>query len=111
MITSDNPKVRKGMDLVDEMTTEELDSLVDYIRAVFKTKKAQDAARVRASLDKGDPVRIVGNTKPQYLSGLTGRVHEKRQTRITVKLDRGPVGKFRSGIVICPPQMLQKIED
>lgn len=109
MITSDNPKVRKGMDLVDDMTTEELDQLVDYIRAVFKTKRAQDAARTRALLRKGDPVRITGPTKPGYLSGQTGVVHEKRQTRISVKLDGGPIGKFRSGIVVCQPQMLEKI--
>jgi preprotein translocase subunit YajC len=111
MNSIDNEKLAAGMDLVDDMTTEELDALVDYIRTVFKTKRQGDAARMRAQLSKGDRVQIVGPTKPQYLSGLTGVVTEKRQTRIAIKLDRGPVGKFRSGTVVCPPQMLRKVED
>ena len=110
LVTSDNPKVRKGMDLVDEMEREELDALVDYIRQVYKNKSALDKARTFASLREGDKVRL-RNIKPLYLNGLTGTVEEKRHTRITVKLDRGPTKKFRSGKVICTPTSLTKIED
>lgn len=110
MITSNNPKVRQGMDLVDSMEPEELDQLVDYIRVVFKSKRDQNNARTFATLREGDQVRLK-NIKPQYLIGMTGVVESKRQTRITVKLDRGPTKKFRSGKVICSPASLERIED
>jgi hypothetical protein len=109
MVTSDNPKVRKGMDLVDEMDADELSSLVDYIRMVYKSKRSMDKARAFATLREGDHVRL-GNIQPLYLQGLTGVIEEKRQTRITVKLDRGPTKKFRSGSVVCTPTSLTKIE-
>lgn len=101
-------KVQKGRDLVDEMTADELDQLVDYIREVFKSKRNQDAARVRASLKQGDRVQLT-NIKPQYLKGLTGVITEFRTSRITVKLDRGPTRKFASGNVICSPGSITKI--
>lgn len=110
MITSSNPKVRQGMDLVDSMEPEELDQLVDYIRVVFKTKRAQNAARSFAELQVGDPVRL-RNIKPQYLIGMTGVIEEKRQTRLVVKLDRGPTKKFHSGRVVCSASSLTKIEE
>lgn len=104
-------KVQEGMDLIDSMDKSELDALTDYIRHVYKSKHAMDRARAFASLREKDPVQIVGQTKPQYLEGLTGVITSKRQTRIVVKLDRGPIGKFRSGNVICAPTMLKKLED
>lgn len=110
MINSTNPKVRQGMDLVDSMEAEELNELVDYIRVVFKTKRAQQNARANASLKVGDRVRLTGAYKPQYLRGLEGEVTSKRNTRIEVTLDR-PVGKFWNGKVICTAGGLTKIED
>lgn len=101
--------LKKSMDLIDQLSDQELDSLVDYIRHTYKLRKNQRSARAFAQLEEGDRVRIIGNTKPQYLSGMTGSVHEKRTSRITIKLDHGPVGKFRTGKVICSPSMLQKI--
>jgi hypothetical protein len=111
LVTSDNPKVRKGMDLVDEMTREELDSLVDYIRQVYKNKSALDKVRAFATLRVGDRVQYQNNTRPGYLAGLTGTIEEKRQTRVVLKLDCGPIGKFRSGRVVAQPAFLTKIED
>lgn len=104
------PRVQQGMDIVDEMNTEELNALVDYIRHVYKNKSSMDKARAFATLRVDDRVRL-GNIKPQYLTGLTGVVVEKRQTRITVKLDCGPIKKFRTGKVICSAATLTKIED
>lgn len=100
-------KVQQGIDLIDSMTDEELNSLVDYIRATFKTRRAQRNAKARAALNVGSRVRIIGQTKPQYLSGMTGEVKEFRNTRVTIALDAGPVGKFRTGRVICSPGMLE----
>jgi hypothetical protein len=103
--------LQEGFDLVDEMTTDELSSLVDYIRGVFKSKRQQDNARALATLKVGDRVRLSGTYKPQYLNGLTGVVKEKKQTRIVVTLDRGPVGKFRTGNVVTTAGGLTKLEE
>lgn len=108
MVTSDNPKVRKGMDLIDSMEVEELDALVDYIRQVFKSKRQQDRNRAFATLKVGDRVRY-HNCRPLYLNGMTGTILEKRESRFRVQLDR-PTGKFRTGIVISSPSSLEKIE-
>lgn len=109
-MTANNSLVKAGIDLVDEMSADELNELVDYIRLVFKAKRQQDAARIRATLKVGDRVQIV-NCKPQYIVGLTGTIEEFRNSRITVKLDRGPTRKFASGKVICTPNSLRKLED
>lgn len=111
MSTSLNNKVQQGMELIDSMTSEELSQLVDYIRVVFKTKRTQDNARAQAMLKVGDRVRLTGTYKPQYLQGLTGEIVDKKQTRVTVKLDKGPVGKFRSGKVIATPAGLTVIDE
>lgn len=104
-----NDRVQQGIALVDEMNADELNQLVDYIRQVFKSKRDQDAARVRASLHLGDVVKISGNIKPQYLQGLTGKVVEFKNSRVLVELDRGPVRKFRTGRVLCSPTALKKL--
>lgn len=103
-------KVQQGMNLVDDMDRAELGALVDYIRHVYKSKGALDKARAFGSLKVNDRVRL-RNIKPLYLQGLTGVVEEKRQTRIVVKLDRGPTKKFRTGRVVCTPTTLELIED
>lgn len=102
-------KVQQGVELIDSMTDEELNSLVDYIRVTYKTRSAQRNAKARAELSVGCRVKLVGNYKPQYLKGLTGTVTEFKNTRISVKLDCGPVGKFRSGIVLATAGGLEVI--
>lgn len=103
-------KVQEGIELVDEMTADELNQLVDYIREVFKSKRSHDAAKKRASFNRGDQV-VLTNIKPAYLQGLTGVIEEFRTSRITVKLDRGPIRKYASGRVVCSPNSLEKIEE
>jgi hypothetical protein len=92
--------LQKAIDLVDELTDEEFHSLIDYIRSTVKSRAARKNAMAQARIKVGTRVRFEGPRKPQYLSGLTGVVEEKRQTRVLVKLDRGPVGKFRNGKVL-----------
>lgn len=103
-------RVQQGMDLIDEMEVDELNTLVDYIRHIYKTKRSQNAARKFATLAVGDRVRYLGPVRPGYLEGKTGEIVEKRQTRLVVQLDCGPIGKFRSGRVIAQPASLEKIE-
>jgi hypothetical protein len=109
MATALNPKVQQGMDLVDNMTDEELNNFVDYIRYALKDRSARRNAKAKALVSVGDRVRLAGKYKPAYLMGLTGVITEKRQTRVVVKLDRGPVGKFKSGTVITTPAGLEII--
>lgn len=104
-------KLQQGFDLVDQMNADELDQLVDYIRQVFKTKRTHDAARMYATLKLGDRVQFNDNNKPKYLNGQTAVVVEKKDSRISVRLDRGPQGKFRTGTVLAPASALIKLED
>lgn len=108
-IDSTNNKVQQSMDLVDDMTDEELNSFVDYIRYTMKERARRRNAQAQATVKVGDRVRLAGKYRPQYLTGLTGEVVEKKQTRVTVKLDCGPVGKFRSGKVLATPAGLEVI--
>lgn len=82
-----------------------------FVKALNQMKKADrqaKAAQVLASLSKGDRVKILAG-KPQYLTGRTGTIVEVRQTRLTVELDCGPIGKFHNGRVITPASLLEKI--
>lgn len=112
MTTSDRAIVRQGMDLIDRMDADELSELVDYIREVFKSKRSLDAARKRTQIRVGTTrVRISNKIKPIYLQGQTGTITKMRDTRVEVTLDRGPQGKFRSGVVVCNPSTFDIIED
>lgn len=93
-------KLQQGIALVDELTDDELNQLVDYIRVSYKTRRAQRNARAKAQMTVGTRVMLAGVRKPQYLSGLTGEVVEIRNTRVVIQLDRGPVGKFKNGKVV-----------
>jgi len=102
-------KLMDAMDLIDRLDDEEFSQIIDYIRYKVKARQKEKSARAFATITVGDRVRIVGPTKPQYLAGQTGTIEEKRQSKLTVKLSGGPVGKFKSGKVICPASMLEKI--
>lgn len=60
-------------------------------------------------LDIGSHVRLTAR-RPSYAYGLTGKVVEFGRTRVTVELDSGPTGRFKSGRVICPLSILELIE-
>lgn len=109
MVDSLNAKVQEGMDLVDNMTDEELNNFVDYIRYAMKDRSNRRNARALATVSVGDRVKLSGKYKPLYLTGMTGVVVEKKNTRVLVKLDAGPVGKFRSGKVLTTPAGLEVI--
>lgn len=106
---TDKTKVEVGIDIVESLTDEELNQLVDFIRDEYKTRARKRNARAKAQMTKGTRVRLAGNRKPAYLSGMTGTIEEVRQTRVLVKLDEGPVGKFRSGKVLTAAGSLEMI--
>ena len=98
------------INLTEELTDEELSEYVDWLRSHMKDRANRRNAKARALIKVGDRVRIAGKTKPQYLMGMTGEVIEKRQSRVTIKLDRGPTKKFRSGQVIISPSILEVVK-
>lgn len=106
---ADMEKVTAAIDMVDELTDDELNQLVDYIRASYKNRKATRDAKARATLEVGSRVRLAGNRKPAYLTNATGVVEEFKNTRVLIKLDSGPVGKFRSGKLLTSPGGLEVI--
>ncbi|MGC8463180.1 MAG: hypothetical protein ACP5P9_05875 [Acidimicrobiales bacterium] len=69
----------------------------------------QRKQRVLASFALHDRVRFADNAKPQYLRGATGEIHEFCEDKIVVCPGR-PLGKFTSGYVRCPPEVLERIE-
>lgn len=102
-------KVEQGIALVSDMTDEELNRLVDYIRGEYKERANARNRKARATLQVKDKVMFAGKMKPQYLTGLTGEIVEIRQTRMVVLLDRGPTKKFTNGRVVANPSSLKKI--
>jgi hypothetical protein len=72
----------------------------------FKMQRKIEGRQAMTDLKVGTKVMFVHNMRPQYLASQFGEIVEIRQTRVTVKLDRGPMGKFRSGKVITDPTSL-----
>ena len=62
-----------------------------------------------AELCIGDPVRINRNVRPGYLHGEHGVIVDLHDHAVTVRL-QGPVGRFRSGELRCPPLALDKLD-
>lgn len=103
-------KVQEAIDIVDGMSDEELNRFVDYIRVELKQRARRRSQKALAALEVGSKVQWVTKTRPQYLQGMTGVVTKMRDSRVEVTLDHGPVGKFRSGIVIAQPAGLKVLD-
>lgn len=93
---------------VNLMTDQDLNTFVDFIRDEMKDRQRRRNRVAKANIQVGDKVRIAGKMKPAYLTGLTGVITEKLQTRVVLKLDQGKVGKF-SGSIRINPSALEKI--
>ena len=89
------------LESIQNMDTEQLQQTSSIISLNYKAINAQQAREVASSIRLGDRVQLT-NTRPQYLNGQQGEVVKLSESRADVKLDRGPQGKFRSGIVIAP---------
>ena len=106
----DKDTVGEAIELVDLMTDAQLNKFVDYIRFTMKDRANRRNAKAKAALNVGDRVKIAGNVKPQYMAGQTGVITEILQTRVVMKFDKGPMGKFKSGSVRITPGVLNKID-
>lgn len=86
---------------IDNASNDELLEINSYIVAKMKARRKEASLRVRSGLQIGDRVRIGTATRPLYLQGLYGSVHElpRGTSKVHVQLDH-PAGKFRNGIVV-----------
>jgi hypothetical protein len=90
-------------DLDDHLT-----ALAEAVHARRQLLHTVRSATALATLCLGDHVRINQSASPQYLRGLAGTVIEVDDEAATIALP-GPVGRFHSGSVRCPPLVLEKL--
>lgn len=95
--------------MIDSCSKEDLNEIIPAINDRYKTLRRREAQAVMRKISVGDKVKI-GNVRTQYLQGRTGVIEEIRSTRVTVKLDCGPLRKFRNGRVIISPAALTLVD-
>lgn len=99
------------MRTVGLLDTDQLGMLNQEIIRQLKITRRIQGQQIKSQLQVGDKVQLPMNSKPQYLRGQKGRVEAIKDSRAHMRLDNGPMGKFRSGIVVVPFTMLTIIED
>lgn len=97
--------------LLDAIARGELDEHLGPLAAAIDARRhllhTVDSSHALATLCVGDRVRINERISPRYLAGLHGTVIDVDDHAATLRLD-GPVGRFKSGRVRCPPLALEK---
>lgn len=78
-------------DILDGELDDHLDALIDAAQARKDTTAKLRAARLQV----GDKVRLM-NIRPKYLSGATGTVESKGDTRMRIKLDDVSLRRVRA---------------
>ena len=86
-----------------------IDVIIDSVNQRTRTIDRERKETARARLALHDRVRFANTAKPQYLRGATGEIHEFYEDLVVVCLDT-PVGRFTSGHVRCPPELLELVE-
>jgi len=87
-------------------TSDQLLLINTHTADLFKMARRLEGRRKMTQLQVGTKVMLAGNMKPMYLRRQLGVVEEMRDTRVLVKLDEGPMGKFRNGKVLLSPASL-----
>jgi hypothetical protein len=98
--------------LLDVIAAGELDDHLDALAAAIGARQAllhtvHSATRLM-TLCEGDVVRINQRISPRYLAGLYGTVVEVDHGAARIQLER-EVGRFKNGLVRCPPLALEKL--
>lgn len=91
-----------------DATDAQLEAVTRSINNIRNARRQIKANKVAMQLEIGTKVRFTGG-RPQYLAGRTGRIVNFRQTKVLVKLDCGPIGKFRNGEVVTPLTLLEVV--
>ena len=86
----------------------ELVALHDAVAQRLATLRAIESAAALLSFHPGGRVRLNCAARPNYLHGALGTVTGLVGQQVIVALD-GPIGRFRSGRLRCPPLTLDKL--
>lgn len=89
--------------IMDAMRRADIDQLLQihkYAAELYKLEVKRVNREKITELREGMRVLLSPTMRPKYLARQLGTVEEIKDTRVVVKLDRGPQGKFRSGRVI-----------
>lgn len=90
--------------------------LGDLKDAIIVREKLKDDVTKKTkflSFKRNDSVRFNDQVRPKYMEGLTGKVIDKKVSKVVVKLDpgQGDTGRFNVGLPItCPVEIIDKIE-
>lgn len=95
--------------IIDQLKSATADQLLLINKTsadLFKMARRIEGRQAMGNLEVGMRCMFPSSTRPQYLARQLCTVVEIRQTRVLVKLDNGPMGKFRSGRVLTNPASL-----
>lgn len=84
------------------MDVDQLRLVQKYAYELAQAERKRINREVLSEIRVGMRVIINADVRPKYLGRQLGTVEEIKDSRISVKLDRGPQGKFRSGRVLMP---------
>src|SRR6478609_6938006 len=107
MTISDDNMVKLQKLIMGQADLNQIREINRMTNEAWKRLNRQANAQMAQSLREGSRVQFGDNVRPQYLQGKLGVVTEFRSTRVLVKLDCGPIGKFRSGSVVSSPASLK----
>lgn len=100
--------------LLDAIAAGDLDphlvAIADAIHARRELLRTVAAATALAQLCVGDDVMFNQKVRPRYLIHEAATVVEIDDRTVAIRLWR-PVGRFRDGLVRCPPLALHKLRD
>jgi hypothetical protein len=99
----DEQDLMEAQDLISRASQDDLRIIAQAFKERSSALRRIAARGAMAKVEIGSTGRYSSNVKPQYLVGRRVEVTEIRQTKIKVKLLDGPVGKFRTGIIISSP--------
>ena len=98
--------------LLDAIAAGELDlhlvPIADAIQARRELLRTVAAATALARLCVGDDVMFNHKVRPRYLTHEAATVVEIDERSVAVRLWR-PVGRFRNGLIRCPPLALRRL--
>ena len=99
------------LDYIDKSDEPRLRVIIESVVARQKALRQSRARKMRSKAEKGTRVKFGGSNKPKYLNHQTGTIDSIAINKATVKLDCGPIGKFRSGKVVAPLSALELLEE
>jgi hypothetical protein len=113
-VTGQEGTAVESIDIIKAVLGGDADDNLDGVMDAVRDRQKLAGRAQFHELHSGDRVRLV-NVRPRYLVGAPATIIEKKQTRISIKideewLDRNPQAKARwSGSVTAPANMLERV--